>query len=148
MFRLRPMPGATSAADWRIDMEDLRAAISPKTKLLIINTPLNPVGKMYSREELLALAQIAQEHDLLVLSDEVYEWMTYDGTPHVRLATLPGMWERTITLGSAGKTFLRDGLEDRLGDCAGAAGARGADGAPVDSVCGDNAAAGSGGGSV
>ncbi len=102
---LRPKPGATSAADWGIDMEDLRAAISPKTKLLIINTPLNPVGKMYSREELLALAQIVQEHDLLVLSDEVYEWMTYDGTPHVRMATLPGMWERTITLGSAGKTF-------------------------------------------
>ena len=102
---LRPRPGATSAADWQIDMEDLQAAISPKTKLIIINTPLNPVGKMYSREELLALAQVAQEHDLLVLSDEVYEWMTYDGTPHVRIATLPGMWERTVTLGSAGKTF-------------------------------------------
>ena len=102
---LRPAPGATSAADWRIDIEELRAAINPKTKLLVINTPLNPVGKMYSREELVTLAQIAQEHDLLVLSDEVYEWMTYDGTPHVRMATLPGMWERTITLGSAGKTF-------------------------------------------
>ena len=102
---LRPAPGAASAADWRIDIDELRAALTPKTKLLIINTPLNPVGKMYSREELLTLAQIAQEHDLLVLSDEVYEWMTYDETRHVRIATLPGMWERTITLGSAGKTF-------------------------------------------
>ena len=102
---LRAAPGTTSAADWRIDIEELRAAINAKTKLLVINTPLNPVGKMYSREELVTLAQIAQEHDLLVLSDEVYEWMTYDGTPHVRMATLPGMWERTITLGSAGKTF-------------------------------------------
>ena len=102
---LRATAGTTSAAGWRIDIEELRAAINPKTKLLVINTPLNPVGKMYSREELVTLAQIAQEHDLLVLSDEVYEWMTYDGTPHVRMATLPGMWERTITLGSAGKTF-------------------------------------------
>ena len=102
---LRPAPGTTSAADWRIDIDELRAVINPKTKLLIINTPQNPVGKILSREELLTLAQIAQEHDLLVLSDEVYEWMTYDGTPHVRMATLPGMWERTITLGSAGKTF-------------------------------------------
>ncbi len=102
---LRPAPGATSAADWRVDVDELRAALNPKTKLLIINTPQNPVGKIISREELLTLAQIAQEHDLLVLSDEVYEWITYDETPHVRMATLPGMWERTITLGSAGKTF-------------------------------------------
>jgi len=92
---LRPAPGAASSADWRIDMEELRAAINEKTKLIIINTPLNPVGKMYSREELLDLAEVAQEHDLLVLSDEVYEWMTYDGTPHVRIATLPGMSRKT-----------------------------------------------------
>lgn len=102
---LRPAPGASSAADWRVDLDELRAAISPRTKLLVVNTPQNPVGKIFSREELLALAEIAQEHDLLVLSDEVYEWMTYDDKPHVRMATLPGMWERTVTLGSAGKTF-------------------------------------------
>lgn len=102
---LRAAGGASSAAAWQVDVDELRSLLTPKTKLLIINTPQNPVGKTFSQEELLALAQIAQEHDLLVLSDEVYEWMTYDGKPHVRIATLPGMWERTITLGSAGKTF-------------------------------------------
>ncbi|MCB0114899.1 MAG: aminotransferase class I/II-fold pyridoxal phosphate-dependent enzyme, partial [Caldilineaceae bacterium] len=80
-------------------------AITPKTKLLVINTPLNPVGKVYSRDELQAIADLVIRHDLLLLSDEVYEWMVYGDAEHVRIATLPGMWERTITLGSAGKTF-------------------------------------------
>ncbi|MCB0183713.1 MAG: aminotransferase class I/II-fold pyridoxal phosphate-dependent enzyme [Caldilineaceae bacterium] len=110
---LRPRPTAQSSADWVLDMAELAAAITPRTRLLVINTPQNPIGKVFSRAELEQIAAVVQKHDLLVLSDEVYEWMTYsDGArtgnqrvEHVRIATLPGMWERTVTLGSAGKTF-------------------------------------------
>jgi aspartate/methionine/tyrosine aminotransferase len=102
---LRPTVGATSAAQWSLDMDELAAAVTPRTRLLVINTPNNPVGKVFTQTELEQIAGLALTRDLLVLSDEVYEWMTYDGIPHLRLATLPGMWERTITLGSAGKTF-------------------------------------------
>lgn len=106
---LRPRPNAANASDWVLDIDELRAAISPRTRLLIINTPQNPVGKVFTHDELLQIAEAVQEHNLLVLSDEVYEWMVYtDPTrrvAHERIATLPGMWERTITLGSAGKTF-------------------------------------------
>lgn len=102
---LRFSAGARSSNEWLLDTEELRAAITPRTKLLILNTPMNPVGKVFKRDELAAIASIVLEHDLYVLSDEVYEWMVYAPTEHVRIATLPGMWERTITLGSAGKSF-------------------------------------------
>jgi aspartate/methionine/tyrosine aminotransferase len=102
---LRPRSGAARSTDWVLDMTELAAAFSPRTRLLVLNTPHNPVGKVFRREELLAIAQLVRQNDVLVLSDEVYEWMVYDGVQHVRMATLPGMWERTITLGSAGKTF-------------------------------------------
>jgi aspartate/methionine/tyrosine aminotransferase len=106
---LRAPAEATSAAEWRLDLDELAAAFSPRTKLLILNTPLNPLGKVYTLVELSSIATLAQQHDIAVLSDEVYEWMVYPTAQHpvehVRLATLPGMWERTITLGSAGKTF-------------------------------------------
>jgi aspartate/methionine/tyrosine aminotransferase len=87
----------------------LKGAFSPATKLLILNTPLNPLGKVFGRDELQQIAGLVIEHNITVLSDEVYEWMIYPGAgrpvEHVRMATLPGMWERTVTLGSAGKTF-------------------------------------------
>lgn len=110
---LRPTANAKTAADWVLDMAELEAAVTERTRLLIVNTPQNPIGKVFSRAELQQIADLVQKHDILVLSDEVYEWMTYsDGErtnnqrmPHTRIATLPGMWERTITLGSAGKTF-------------------------------------------
>lgn len=110
---LRPKANAQSSADWVLDRAELEAAVTPRTRLLVINTPQNPIGKVFSRVELQQIADVAQKHDFLVLSDEVYEWMTYnDGArtgnqrvPHTRIATLPGMWERTVTLGSAGKTF-------------------------------------------
>jgi aspartate/methionine/tyrosine aminotransferase len=109
---LRAPSDAGSSADWTLDYVELERAITPRTKLLILNTPLNPLGKVFSRDELLLIATVALTHNLTVLSDEVYEWMVYP-TPegaartveHVRIATLPGMWERTVTLGSAGKTF-------------------------------------------
>jgi aspartate/methionine/tyrosine aminotransferase len=106
---LRAAAGATRAADWTLDDVELRAAFTPRTKLLILNTPLNPLGKVFTRAELLQIARLAIEHNITVLSDEVYEWMVYPNADHavdhVRIATLPGMWERTVTLGSAGKTF-------------------------------------------
>lgn len=102
---LRAPEGATSATQWTLDLDELRAALSSRTKLLILNTPSNPVGKVFTRAELEAIAALVQEFNLLVLSDEVYEWMVYAGAEHLRFATLPGMAERTVTLGSAGKTF-------------------------------------------
>lgn len=106
---LRPAPNAMYADEWRLDFDELAAAFSPRTRLIIINTPHNPVGKLLTRAELSRIAALAQQYDVLVLSDEVYEWMTYPDpartVEHVRMATLPGMWERTVTLGSAGKTF-------------------------------------------
>ncbi len=91
--------------EWYLDLEEVRRAITPRTRMLILNTPHNPTGKVFSREELEGLAAIAQEYDLIVLSDEVYDYLTFDGRRHWRIATLPGMWERTLTLGSAGKMF-------------------------------------------
>ncbi len=106
---LRPQPAATSSADWILDMDELEAAFTERTRLLMINTPQNPVGKILTLAELQKIAALAQKYNILVLSDEVYEWMVYSDpartVEHRRIATLPGMWERTITLGSAGKTF-------------------------------------------
>lgn len=106
---LRPLPNAASSAEWVLDRAELEAAINRRTRLLIINTPQNPIGKVFRRAELQQIADLAQKYNFLVLSDEVYEWMVYSDpiqpVEHVRIATLPGMWERTITLGSAGKTF-------------------------------------------
>lgn len=87
------------------DRERLAAAFSERTKVVLINTPHNPLGKVFTREELTVIADLAREHDAWVVSDEVYEHMTYDGAAHVPIATLPGMAERTLTIGSAGKAF-------------------------------------------
>ena len=90
---------------FRPDLEALREAVTDRTRLLIVNSPHNPTGIVFTREELQGIADIAIERDLIVLSDEVYEHLWYDGHPHIPIATLPGMAERTITLGSAGKSF-------------------------------------------
>ncbi len=106
---LRPTQAQGGAASWALDMDELAAAFTPRTRLLILNTPQNPLGKVYSRTELEQIAGLVRNSNAYVLSDEVYEWMTYpdaaNPVEHVRIATLPGMWERTVTLGSAGKTF-------------------------------------------
>ncbi|MFJ8462631.1 pyridoxal phosphate-dependent aminotransferase [Streptomyces swartbergensis] len=96
---LRPRDGS-----FRLDPDELRAAITDRTRLLLVNTPHNPTGTVLSAAELAALTELAVERDLLVVSDEVYEHVVFDGR-HVPLATLPGMRERTVTIGSAGKTF-------------------------------------------
>ncbi|KAH9396428.1 Kynurenine--oxoglutarate transaminase 3, partial [Tyrophagus putrescentiae] len=105
---LRPragLQGSISSKDWLLDMAELEAKFSPRTKVIIINTPHNPLGKIFSRDELTAIGDLCQKYDVIALMDEVYEWIAYPGAEHVRMATLPGMWERTITIGSAGKTF-------------------------------------------
>ncbi|WP_040864785.1 pyridoxal phosphate-dependent aminotransferase [Nocardia exalbida] len=88
-----------------LDLDSLRAAITPATRMLIVNSPHNPTGTVLGRPDLQAIAEIACEHDILVLTDEVYEHLTYDGAEHISLATLPGMAERTIVVSSAAKTF-------------------------------------------
>jgi N-succinyldiaminopimelate aminotransferase len=98
-------PPADGAGRWTFDLTELRAAITPRTKLLLINTPHNPTGKVFTRDELTVLAAHAVEHDLLVLTDEVYEHLVFSGTEHVSIATLPGMRERSLVVSSAGKTF-------------------------------------------
>ncbi|XP_049335589.1 kynurenine--oxoglutarate transaminase 3 isoform X3 [Astyanax mexicanus] len=96
--------GITSA-DWVLDQDELARKFNSKTKAIIINTPNNPIGKVFTRTELQAIADLCIKHDTLCFSDEVYEWLIYRGHKHVKIATLPGMWDRTITIGSAGKTF-------------------------------------------
>jgi N-succinyldiaminopimelate aminotransferase len=90
---------------WGFDRDALRAAITPHTKAILLNTPHNPTGKVFSADELTVIAELAREHDLIVISDEVYEHLTFDGRRHLPIATLPGMRERTVTISSAGKTF-------------------------------------------
>lgn len=97
--------GVSSSADWTLDPQELESKFNSKTKLILVNTPNNPIGKVFNRSELEMIAALCQKHDVVCVADEVYEWMTYPGSPHIKIATLPGMWERTITIGSAGKTF-------------------------------------------
>jgi N-succinyldiaminopimelate aminotransferase len=89
---------------FRPDLDALRAAITPRTRLILLNTPHNPTGVVFTPAELAVVAELACEHDLLVISDEVYEHMVFDGT-HLPIMSLPGMAERTVTISSAAKTF-------------------------------------------
>jgi L-glutamine---4-(methylsulfanyl)-2-oxobutanoate aminotransferase len=91
-----------------LDPDELEAAFNEKTKAIIVNNPHNPTGRVFSEEELSSVARLCVEHDVIAISDEVYEEMTYDAV-HIRLATLEGMWERTLTLSSLGKTFSLTG---------------------------------------
>jgi len=94
--------------DFEVDEAELRAAFSPRTRLVLLNSPHNPTGKVFSRAELELIARLAVEHDCWVVTDEVYEHLTF-GVDHVPLATLPGMADRTLTISSAGKTFSATG---------------------------------------
>ncbi len=93
---------------WRFDITELRRAFSARTRVLLLNTPHNPTGKVFTREELRQLADLCIEHDVVCISDEVYEHLVYDGQ-HIPIATLPGMRERTVTVSSLGKTFSLTG---------------------------------------
>jgi N-succinyldiaminopimelate aminotransferase len=102
-------PVTLRAPDFRLDLDELRAAITPRTRLVLLNTPHNPTGTVLTRTELQAVADLAIEHDVVVVTDEVYEHLVFDDARsaegHVPIATLPGMWERTLTLSSAGKSY-------------------------------------------
>lgn len=98
---LRP----SAAGTWALDFDELRGLLSLRSRMLVLNTPHNPTGKVFSLEELEELAAIAIEHELLVVTDEVYDKMVFDGLEHHPIGSLPGMWERTVTLYSAAKTF-------------------------------------------
>ncbi len=96
------------SATWKVDMEELRAAITPKTRMIIINNPHNPIGKVFSREELQAIGDLCVEFNLIILSDDVYDRLYY--APFTRMATLsPEIAMRTLTVGSAGKNFYATG---------------------------------------
>ncbi len=95
--------------DWRFDPDELRAAATPRTRAILLNTPHNPTGKVFSRDELAQIAALCQERALVAITDEVYDKIVFDDATHVPLATLPGMWERTLTINSTGKTFSLTG---------------------------------------
>ena len=98
-------PVTLRAPDFRLDLGSMEAAISERTKLILLNTPHNPTGTVLTRAELEGVARLAIEHDLVVVTDEVYEHLVFDGSEHVPIATLPGMAERTLSISSSGKTF-------------------------------------------
>jgi aminotransferase len=91
--------------DWTFDEGDLRAAFTDRTRAVVLNTPNNPTGKVFSREELEAIATLCVRHDAVAITDEIYEHLTYDGARHVPIATIPGMEDRTITISALSKTY-------------------------------------------
>ncbi|HTF93846.1 MAG TPA: aminotransferase class I/II-fold pyridoxal phosphate-dependent enzyme [Verrucomicrobiae bacterium] len=105
MACVTPRYVALRGDDWSFDPDELAKAFNSRTRAIIVNTPHNPTGKVYSRDELAAIAALCQKHDAIAITDEVYEHILYDGAAHTRLATLPGMAERTLTISSLGKTF-------------------------------------------
>jgi len=112
-LRVKPVLVALAAPDWTLDLDALKAAITPRTKALLLNTPANPSGKIFNRAEQEAIAQVAIEHDLFVITDEIYEYFVYDSAQHISPATLEGMKERTIVISGFSKTFSVTGW--RLG---------------------------------
>jgi aminotransferase len=104
-LRVVPVLVALEAPDWRLDLDAVRAAITPRTRAVVVNTPANPCGKVFTRKELEGLAEIAQEFELFCLTDEIYEHFVYGGAKHLSPAAIPGMRERTILMSGFSKTF-------------------------------------------
>jgi aminotransferase len=111
--RVTPVLVALAEDDFDLDVDALRAAITPRTRAILLNTPANPSGKVFTRQETEAVAEVCLEHDLFLFTDEIYEYFVYDGQEHVAPATLPGMRERTIVMSGFSKTFSITGW--RLG---------------------------------
>ena len=105
MAGVTPRYVALRGDDWTFDPDELAKAFNSRTRAIIVNTPHNPTGKVYSLDELAAIAALCQKHGVIAITDEVYEHILYDGAAHTRLAMLPGMAERTVTISSLGKTF-------------------------------------------
>ncbi len=109
----KPVSVPQSVPDWDIDFGEVEQSIKPATKAVVVTTPGNPNGKVWTADELSALLDIAVRHDLFLVTDEIYEFITYDGRPHVSMASLPGSYERTITISGFSKTYNMTGW--RLG---------------------------------
>lgn len=105
----RPVTLRPDGGRFTFDPDELRAAITPRTRLILVNTPHNPTGTVFTRAELETIAACCLEHDLIAVTDEVYEYLTFDAAEHIALATLPGMRERTVALSSSGKSFSATG---------------------------------------
>ena len=116
-LRIQPKPVPLAMHTWEIDFDALRSAITPRTRAIIVNSPSNPCGKVFTRAELEQIAALAEEHDLFILTDEIYEYFLFDGAEHVSPGSLPGMAERTITISGLSKTFSITGW--RIGYLAG-----------------------------
>jgi aminotransferase len=112
-MRVNPVLVPLAAPDWVLDTDALHAAITPKTRAILLNTPSNPGGKVFSLSELEAVAEVCRQHDLFLFTDEIYEYFVYDGLRHISPATLDGMRERTIVISGFSKTFSVTGW--RLG---------------------------------
>lgn len=110
---LQPVFVTLDPPAWQVTREALEAAVTDKTRGIMVCTPANPSGKVWSREELEIVATFCEDHDLLAVTDEIYEYIVYEGAEHISLATLPGMWERTVTMSGFSKTFSITGW--RLG---------------------------------
>ncbi len=106
---VRLHPPAAPGEPWRLDPDALRAAFSPRTKAIILNSPHNPTGKVFSLDELTLISQLCQEFDALAVTDEIYEHITFDGHRHIPIISLPGMRHRTILVNSMSKTFSATG---------------------------------------
>jgi aminotransferase len=104
-LRVSPVLVALAEPDFRLDADDLRAAVTPRTRAVLINTPANPSGKIFSRPELEEVAELCRKYDLFLITDEIYEYFVYDGARHICPATLPGMRERTIVISGFSKTY-------------------------------------------
>ncbi|XP_023015012.2 kynurenine aminotransferase [Leptinotarsa decemlineata] len=105
-LRMREVQGRIpTSADWVLDKKELEGLFNEKTKVIVLNSPNNPLGKVFTEEEMTHIADLCKKWNVLCISDEVYEWLVYKPKKHIRMASLPGMWDRTITIGSAGKTF-------------------------------------------
>jgi N-succinyldiaminopimelate aminotransferase len=109
MGGMKPVFVPMRPPSWTFDPDELRAAFNKNTRAIVINNPHNPTGRVYTTEELTLVADLAKEFDVTVISDEVYEHLTYDGARHIPIATLPDMFERTLTVSSAAKTFSATG---------------------------------------
>jgi aminotransferase len=105
----RPRWVSLRPPDWSFDRHELARAFGPRTRAIIVNTPHNPSGKVFTRDELEHIAELCREHDALAITDEIYEYILYDGAEHVSIATLPGMRERTITISGLSKTWSATG---------------------------------------
>lgn len=111
----KPVWVALHPPDWAFDRDELRRAFTKNTRAIVINTPNNPTGHVFTRDELAFIAQLCVEHDVIAVTDEIYEYIIYSDTPHFSIATLPEMTERTVTISGLSKTFSMTGW--RLGYC-------------------------------